>query len=239
VPGYGRVMSRASVLPGVAMVALLLPASAAHADERIQAGPSVRYTTPSVTMDQGERLSFQNLDLVGHDVTARERGRDGRALFRTPVIGGGQEVFVEGSQYLTTGAYGFLCSVHPEMTGTLNVTSAGAPVPRPADTSAPRASVRVRSASVSAVRRSRRLAVRVTVNEAATVALRATARGRLIARGAVSLNAPGSRGRALALTAAGRNTVRGDRRLAVTVSARAVDRAGNRRTARARRTLRP
>ncbi|HEX2233030.1 MAG TPA: plastocyanin/azurin family copper-binding protein [Thermoleophilaceae bacterium] len=232
-------MSRTSVLAGVALVALLMPAGAAHADERIQAGPSVRYTTPTVTMDQGERLTFQNVDLVEHDVTANGRGPDGRPLFRTPVIGSGQEAFVEGSQYLTTGSYGFFCTVHPEMTGTLNVTSAGTPVPRPADTTAPRASVRVGSARVSRVRRARRLAVRVTVNEAATVALRATARRRLIARGTVTLNAPGSRSRALALTAAGRRAVRAGGRLAVTVTARAVDRAGNARTARTRRTLRP
>jgi plastocyanin len=233
------VFTRASRLTGVTLLAVLATAGAAHADERIQAGPSERYTTPSVTMDQGERLTFQNLDAVGHDVTATGRGPDGRSLFRTPVIGPGQEVFVEGSQYLTTGSYGFLCSVHPQMTGTLNVTSAGTPVPRPADTSAPRASVRVRSARVGAVRRARRLVVRVRVNEAASVALRARARGRVIARGAVSLNASGSRSRALALTAPGRRLLRSARRLAVTVTARAVDRAGNVATARGRRTLRP
>lgn len=232
-------MSPAFSVLGLVASSVVLVVPAAQADERIQAGPSIRYTTPNVTMDQGERLTFQNLDVVGHDVTATQRGPDGRALFRTPIIGGGQEVFVEGSQYLTTGSYGFVCSIHPEMTGTLNVTSAGTPVPRPADTTAPRASVRLRSARVSAVRRARRMLVRVTVNEAARVALRATARGATVARGAVSLDGPGTRNRALSLTAAGRRAVRSERRLAVTVSARAVDRAGNARTARAHRTLRP
>jgi plastocyanin len=232
------VFTRATLVIG-GLLAALVPAGTAYADERIQAGPSTRYTTPSVTMDQGERLTFQNLDGVGHDVTATGSGPDGRPLFRTPVIGSGQETFVGGSQYLTTGSYGFFCSVHPQMTGTLDVTSAGTPVPRPADTSAPRTSVRIRSVRVSTVRRVRRLAVRVRVNEAADVALRARARGRLIARGSVSLNAPGARSRALPLTAAGRRLMRRARRLAVTVTARAVDRAGNTRTGRARRTLRP
>jgi plastocyanin len=233
------VRARASLITGLGLLAVLVPAGAALADERIQAGPSIRYTTPNVTMDQGERLTFQNLDAVGHDVVAGGRGPDGRPLFRTPVIGTGQEVFVEGSQYLTTGSYAFFCSIHPEMTGTLNVTSAGTPVPRPADTSAPSASVRVRSGRVSALRRTRRLVVRVTVNEAATVAIRATARGRVIARGAVNMTVPGSRNRALALTAAGRRAARAGGRLPVSVSARAVDRAGNAATARSRRTLRP
>jgi plastocyanin len=233
-----HVFTRATLVIGGLLVALV-PVGAAHADERIQAGPSTRYTTPSVTMDQGERLTFQNIDGVGHDVTASGDGPDGRPLFRTTVIGPGQEVFVEGSQHLTTGSYGFFCSVHPQMTGTLEVTSAGTPVPRPVDTSAPRASVRIRSARVSAVRRVRRLVVRVRVNEAAEIRIRARARGRLVARGSVNLNAPGARSRALALTAAGRRLMRSARRLAVTVTARAVDRAGNARTARARRTLRP
>src|SRR5918992_1543065 len=100
----GTVFIRASLLTGIGLLAVLVPAGGAHADERIQAGPSIRYTTPSVTVDQGERLTFQNLDVVGHDVTATQRGPDGRALFRTPVIGGGQEAFVEGSQFLTTGS---------------------------------------------------------------------------------------------------------------------------------------
>jgi plastocyanin len=231
-------MSRAALLLGVALPAALLLAPTASADQRIQAGPSIRYTTPNVTMAQGERLTFQNLDLVEHDVTASRRGPDGRPLFRTPLIGNAEEVFVEGSQFLTTGSYGFLCSVHPQMTGTLNVTGAGTPVQRPADTSAPRVSVRVGSARVSSVRRARRLRVRVTVNEAATVTLRATARGRTIARGSLSLGAPATRSRALSLTRAGRRAFRSGRRVAVTVSARAVDRAGNAATTRARRTLR-
>jgi plastocyanin len=229
---------RLPIFLGVVLPSLLL-APAASADERIQAAPANRYTTPTVTMDQGERLTFQNLDVVGHDVNSNRLGPDGRRLFRTPVIGPGNETFVEGSQYLTAGSYGFYCSLHPEMEGTLNVTGAGTPATRPADTAPPKTSVALRSRRVRSVRRARRLVVRVTVNEAATVALTASARGRTVARGSVSLGGPGSRSRALSLTAAGRRAFRSGRRLAVTISARAVDRAGNARTARARRTLRP
>jgi plastocyanin len=66
-------MSRAFSVLGLVASAAVLVVPTAQADERIQAGPSTRYTTPSVTMDQGERLTFQNLDVVGHDVTATQR----------------------------------------------------------------------------------------------------------------------------------------------------------------------
>jgi plastocyanin len=238
-------MSRAGAYIGFIVATALLAVPAAQADERIQAGPSIRYTTPNVTMDQGERLTFQNLDVERHDVVASARGSDGRALFRTPIIGNGEEAFVEGSQYLTTGSYGFFCSVHPQMTGTLNVTSAGTPAQRPGpgtgppDRAKPRVSVKLRRTSARRARRSRRLPVEVTVNEAAKVALRARARGVTVARGSVSLPAAGKRRPSLRLTAAGRRLLGRRGRVAVTLTARAVDRAGNAATARARRTLKP
>ena len=49
-------------------------------------------------------------------------GPDNGPLFHTPLIGQNQEAFVEGSQYLTTGSYAFVCSIHQNMTGTLTVT---------------------------------------------------------------------------------------------------------------------
>jgi plastocyanin len=238
-------MSRAGTHIGLILLTALLLAPAAQADQRIQAGPSIRYTTPNVTMDQGERLTFQNLDVASHDVMASAKGPDGKALFRTPIIGNGEEAFVEGSQYLTTGSYGFFCSVHPQMTGTLNVTSAGTPVPRPApgtrppDRAAPKVSVKLRRTNARRARRSRRLPVEVTVNEAARVALRARAMGVTVARGSVRLPAAGRRRPSVTLTAAGRRLLARGRRVSVTITARAVDRAGNAATAKARRILKP
>jgi plastocyanin len=215
-------------------LALLIPAGAG-ADERIQAGPTIRYTTPNVTMDQGERLTFQNLDIARHDVTARTHDAAHGSLFASPIIGNGEEAFVEGSQFLTTGSYEFFCSLHPEMQGTLNVTSAGTPTPRPTpgtapppDTTAPTVRVKIRSASVRRVRRARDLLVEVGVAEAATLALKATARvgGRAatIAKGSLDIPGAGVRRPKLALTRAGRRALSRRSRMAVTVTARAVPR---------------
>lgn len=240
-------------LSGALCVALGIAVSApavAWADKEVVAAPTYRFSTPSVTMDQGERLTFRNTDLAGHDVTAKQNGPDNKPLFTTPIIGTGETAFVEGSQYLTAGTYPFLCSIHPQMTGALTVTSAGTPVARPApgtptaaDTTKPVATARVSSRRLRVVRRAGAIVATVKVDEAATVTLRAVSRPRVggplvtVARGRVKLTAAGTRRVSMRLTAAGRRAVRGRKRLAVLLTARAVDPAGNARSVTTGRTL--
>ena len=248
-------MRRTSRIAIVAGLLMAVGAPAAYADQQIQAAFPTRYTTTSITIAQGERLTFQNLDVTEHDVTADARGPDGKPLFGTPLIGTGEESFVEGSQYLTTGHYPFVCSIHANMIGTLHVTDAGTPVPRPggssggsaggggaaADKTAPKLSVKLGSARASRVRRAGRLVLQVKVNEAAKVALTAKARsGRktvTIAAGGVELTTAGTRRPELKLTSAGRKLLKRARRVAVSVSAKAVDGSGNSSGASTRGTL--
>jgi plastocyanin len=244
-----RLSIRTATLAGLLLAAgPLVPA--AWADQQIQAAFPTRYTTTSVTIAQGERLTFQNLDISDHDVTADTRGADGKPLFGTPLIGTGEESFVEGSQYLTAGHYPYVCSIHANMVGTLHVTDAGTPVPRPgggggggvaADKSAPKVKLKLVSTRASRVRRGGRLVAQVSVNEAAKVALTAKARSKrklvTIAEGATELTTAGTRRPELRLTRAGRKLLKGKGRLAVSVSARAIDTAGNTGSAGARGTL--
>jgi plastocyanin len=245
-------MRRTSRIAIVAGLLTMVGAPAAYADEEIQATFPTRYASNSITIDQGERLTFRNLDIVEHDVTAETRGSDGKPLFGTPLIGTGEDSVVEGSQYLTEGHYPFVCSIHANMTGTLHVTSSGTPVPRPgggsgggggasSDKSAPRLSVRLPGARVSKVRRVGRLVAEVKVNEAAKVALTATAKsGRkrvTLASGGVELTTAGTRRPELHLTRAGSRLLKRARRVAVTLSARAIDGVGNVSKASARGTL--
>jgi plastocyanin len=237
-------------LAGLALAAGPL-ASVASADETIEAAFPTRYTSTSVTIDQGEPLTFRNLDISDHDVTATTRGSDGKVLFSTPLIGTAEESFVEGSQYLTSGHYDFFCSIHANMQGTLHVTGAGTPVPRPggggsgggggggvaADKTKPKVKVKLRSARASRVRRAGRLVVEVSVNEAAKVALTAKAKGKTIAAGSAELTAAGKRRPELRLTRAGRKLLKKKRRLAVSIRARAIDQAGNSASAGTRGTL--
>src|SRR5207247_4375700 len=137
------------------------------ADKEIRAGPVNRFQTPDVTMDQGEKVTFRNLDLNRHNVFATANGPDGKPWFKSATIGQNETALVDGAQNLTTGNYEFICNIHPFMTGTLHVTANGTPQPRPgtggappaADTTPPNVSVRLVSARQASVRRSRALSV--------------------------------------------------------------------------------
>ena len=91
----------------------------------IVAGPGAVYTTyatPVVTAEKGGSLSFVNLDAPQHDVVADEKGPDGRPLFQSKLSGLGEVAPVEGLDHTQSGkSYGFSCSLHPGMRGTLIV----------------------------------------------------------------------------------------------------------------------
>jgi hypothetical protein len=104
------------------------------------------YSAPTYTIDQGE---VGQLQVTGstHNVTARQSGPDGQALFRTPTISGGS-TGVQGTQFLSAGDYTFFCTVHPTtMQATLHVTSNGTPQARPS------AQLSVRSKKLAKVRK--------------------------------------------------------------------------------------
>jgi plastocyanin len=227
-----------------AVAALALAAPAASADQEIDAGPGTQYITTSVTMNQGERLTFRNLDTTGHDVTSRLAGPDGKPLFKTPVIGTGSSAFVVGSQYLKTGSYDFYCSVHPFMTGTLKVTAAGKPAPRPprSDTRAPGVAVEIVSAKLGEVASSGKLQVSLHTDEAATVGVSGSARvGESTFKLAkVTRKVHGNRPvrLALTLTTKAREALKHASKARFSVFASTRDAAGNRGSGSARRTLR-
>ncbi|HWH44251.1 MAG TPA: plastocyanin/azurin family copper-binding protein [Thermoleophilaceae bacterium] len=223
----------------VAGVAALAAPAAASADERIVAGAGNRYLTTAPSIDQGELLTFQNQDVARHDVTATQDGPDGKPLFASELIGQGQEVEVVGARYLTSGSYGFFCTIHPFMTGTLTVTSAGTPLPRPgggdggantpppADTTAPSVSV-----GVGRKLRRGRLPVVITTDEAARVTVTATARlgRRTVSLGRLTQSVGAARRTtfSIRLSSRARRALRGQRRVRVRASAVATDAAGNR-----------
>ncbi len=225
------------------LVAGLATAAPAAADERISAQTRDQYVNPDVTIDQGERLTFFNGDLLDdHSVTATASNAANRPLFDSGVIGPGQEAVVEGAQFLGPGRYPYYCTLHPFMTGSVTVTGAGAPAPRPADTTPARLGVSIATGSLTALLRTRRLPVRARADEAATVRLVASARiGRrtvTLATGAVTLTAAGSRATSLRLRPAARRALAGRRSIGVVLTGQATDRAGNSSAATARRTLR-
>ncbi len=242
---------RAALATVVAWLALAAPALA---DQTIYAGPPNMFYTGSVSIDQGEKVTFTNLDSVEHDVTAATKGADGKPLFNSPLEGPGGSGGVAGTEFLTTGSYDFSCSIHPFMHGTIQVTAAGTPKPRPGsgggsgsqpapagpagDTRKPSLKLKVLDASLAKVRKRRALALRVTSDEAVTVGLTARSGKTRLAATTVRLTKAGSRSVALKLTSAGARAVKRAKSLRVAVSARAADAASNTSTAAASRTLR-
>jgi hypothetical protein len=92
--------------------------SAAPVGPSVLSGPgaaSTGYATPAVLMPKGGTLSYANIDVVQHDVVADD------GSFRSKLIGLAETAPVEGVEKLAVGSYGFFCSVHPGMRGTLVV----------------------------------------------------------------------------------------------------------------------
>lgn len=239
---------RPAALAALAVAGCAALPAAARADQQVVATAPYRFATPTVTIAQGERLTFLNQDVPAHDVTAKAEGPDGRPLFASDLLRQGQAGDVRGATQLTTGEYPFLCSVHPSMEGRLIVSDAGTPAPRtdPSATSGPRAAaLRVTAAvpdrRVRSVRAARRLTVRVSVDQPAfvevAVRLRGSSRSRTL-YATTSMAQPGERMLRIGLTRAALRVLRGSRRVRLSISVAATDAAGNRATSRHARLLR-
>jgi plastocyanin len=224
----------------IGVLALLVLAPAAMADETLYAVPVDRYSSSVVTVDQGEALIFRNVDLNRHDVVSKQQA-GGKPLFSTPLQSTGGEAIVQGVQQLRGGNYEFFCSIHTYMTGTLTVTGAGAPAPAPgpSDTTAPKVGVRVLDSSVSKVRKNGKLRVEVTTDEGGNSTVEASIRSggktTVIARGTRGFARPGKV--ALPLTSGGKKVLRNRKSVGVTVLASVKDGAGNDGRGTGKRTL--
>lgn len=235
-----RRAARAAGLAATVAGALTIagPVAGAAAAERIVAIPQSTYATSNVAIDQGEPLTFLNLDALNHDVTARGKDSGGQPLFSTPLIGPGQEVPVTGAEKLSPGSYAFYCTVHPNMEGTLDVGGGGGE----SGGEGPEVELDVLDSKVSKVRKSGVLRVKMTVDEPASMRMKARAKvGKKSAKlGKASHDFPegGSHVMEVKLSAAGKSALKGAKRAKVAVSADAEDSAGNQTRAKTSETLR-
>ena len=74
-----------------------------------------------MTLAQGATLTFTNLDAVAHNVASVAVGDGRAAAVRVSERRRRDRAIVEGTERLTPGTYDFLCTVHPSMTGKLEV----------------------------------------------------------------------------------------------------------------------
>jgi plastocyanin len=206
-----------------------------------------RFDASSYTIDQGEKLTFKNSDAASpgpHNVTASAKGPDGKPLFASKTIRNGEQAPVEGAQQLKTGMYGFICTVHPFMQATLNVSDRGTPLPPPAaDTRRPGLRASLERSSLRTALRRNRLFARIRSDEVVTLRMTLTRRlrGRLVVLGRATgrANSPNTTVRiGIRLSRAGRRALRRARRVAFTLLVEARDATGNVTATKARRQLR-
>jgi plastocyanin len=221
-------------------------AAPALGDATITAGPVPNtYASTEATIDQGQAVTFQNSDRTAfHDVTSDQNGSDGKALFASETIEATKTSPVKGVEFLTTGDYGFHCSVHPFMKGTLHVTANGTPKPRtpdnpapsPADTTPPDATVTILDSRISGVLEHRGLRVRLKSDEPARFKLTATSGKTRVALG--TFTSKGARTAKLDLTKSGKKILFKASTVKLKLTAKVNDAADNKSAASATKTLR-
>ncbi|MEA2155184.1 MAG: Copper binding protein plastocyanin/azurin family, partial [Solirubrobacteraceae bacterium] len=188
------------VVAPAALALALLGVAPALADQQIVAAPIDRFVTTDITIAPGEALTFASHDgLVQHNVTAKDNGPDGKPLFSSATIGGGDTAPVTGSDKLGPGTYAFYCTIHPvQMNGTLTV-SGDAVAP---DTTAPTLGARVDTKNLRTLEQRNALLATLTSTEAVDATVTVRAFDVTLARRTVSLGS-GATAVALKLTSAG------------------------------------
>ena len=109
------------VLGGVLLAVIVAaPASAAQS---VVTTAGFQYVPPTVVVDRGGTLAYTNADIAAHNVVADDEGPDGQPLFSSgaPQSATTGPRDVAGVSDLAPGDYGFFCTLHPSMHGTLKV----------------------------------------------------------------------------------------------------------------------
>jgi plastocyanin len=187
-PGRGR----AAVLSLAIVGALALGATVAWAGSPNIIATDNEFNLAIYEIPEGQRASFQNMGASTHNATADDNGPDGKPLFRTGNVSGGQSGSTAGTEFLVADTYEFRCTIHPsEMQATLSVTTTGTPVPRP------EISLKVKSKKLEKVVDSGKLKVKVTAGtptdaEGITLSAKKGAKG-ITKRANLNLNAGDSK----------------------------------------------
>lgn len=209
----GTAAGRIWLLTGMVVAGVLFAGGLAFAASATIVGTGSDLFTPTdYNADQGE---ISQLQVTGssHNVTARQNGPDGKALFRSTTISGGVAP-VSGTQYLPSGDYPFFCTVHPTtMSGTLHVSTNGAPQPRPS------ATLRIRAKKIA---KALKKGIPVALNTSAKVddvSLVAKLGKATIGRASDISLAAGQVFETIKLSKSGKSKLRGKRKATVTVTA--------------------
>lgn len=117
-----------TVMPKIAglllmLGAVLLPAAPAEAASHAVMIHNYAYSPASLSIAQGDTVTWTNMDTAEHDVVVTS----GPVSFRSPMLSKGESW---SHTFTTAGSYGYTCSVHPDMRGAVSAKAA-APPPAP------------------------------------------------------------------------------------------------------------
>lgn len=118
----GTVMPRIAGLL-LALGVVLLPAAPAEAASHAVMIHNYAYSPASLSIAQGDTVTWTNMDTAEHDVVVTS----GPVSFRSPMLSKGERW---SYTFTTAGNYSYTCSVHPDMRGAVSAKAA-APPPAP------------------------------------------------------------------------------------------------------------
>ena len=105
---------RRKILAGAALAALLLAASPARAADAAVTIDNFTFSPARITVAPGTKVTWTNHDDIPHTVT---NAKDARVFKSPPLDTNDTFSYV----FATPGTYGYFCSLHPHMRGTVVV----------------------------------------------------------------------------------------------------------------------
>jgi plastocyanin len=128
--------------------AVLFPAAPAHASTHQVMIHNYAYSPASLTIAQGDTVTWTNMDTAQHDVKVT----NGPVAFSSPLLAQGKSW---SYTFSTAGSYSYICSVHPDMKGSVSVNAVAPATPQVTATaaapSAPRHTVTTAAAATPKV----------------------------------------------------------------------------------------
>jgi len=106
----------------IALLGAVGPAAPAQAATHAVVIKQYAYSPATLTIAQGDTVTWTNEDSVQHDVMATA----GPATFHSPMLSKGQSW---SFRFTTAGSYSYVCSVHPDMVGSVTVRPPATPTP--------------------------------------------------------------------------------------------------------------
>jgi glucose/arabinose dehydrogenase len=103
---------------------LAAPAAPSHAAAHTVVSAGYLYAPADLSIARGDTVDYVNLDPVPHNITSERGTATGELLFASDTINAGERAAVRGVDKLKPGTYGYFCTLHEQMRGTITVTDA-------------------------------------------------------------------------------------------------------------------